>query len=152
MPDPVKNIADDATSKELDSVIEKNILNKWIKQEKLPDTTANVVGQGTYPATSQLTKRIILNKEVRLDKYKIDCVAYWYKEEWRLIEVKQKSELGPSVLGDILIKSKIFKNEYVVNPSRVQKTILADEIPDKYRELIKQINVEHDTSIRLAEL
>jgi hypothetical protein len=152
MVDVTKKIADAANSEELDSSFEENILQAWIEQEKIPNTSANVVGNGTYPATSQLTNRIILNKEVKLDKYRIDCIAYWYKEEWRLIEVKQKSELGPSVLGDLLIKSKIFEEEFTVNPSRVKKVILSNEIPDEYRERIKQINVEYDTSIHLSEL
>lgn len=150
--DITKKIADAVNSKELDSPYEDNILERWVEQEKIPDTSVNVVGKGTYPATSQLTDRIILNKEVRLGSYRIDCIAYWYKSAWKLIEVKERSEIGPSVVGDLLVKSKIFENEFMVNPSRIEKIILSDEIYDEYYDLIEQINAEYDTSIQLAEL
>lgn len=147
-----KKIADAVTSTELDSPFEDKILEEWVEQNKLPDTSANVVGQGTFPATSKLNDRVIINKEVQLDEYRIDSIIYWYKSKWKLIEVKQESEVGPSVVGDLLVKAEIFEQSFTVNPNQIEKIILSDRISNHYRHLIKQINVKYDTDIKLAEI
>ena len=147
-----KQIADSVVSKELDSPFEDKILEEWVEQNKISGTSVSTVGLGTYPAKTKLNDRVILNKEVKLDKYRIDCIIYWYQSKWKLVEVKQESELNPSVLGDILVKSELFEQIYTVNPNLVEKIILSDNIPRKYQGLVDQINTKYGTEIQLAEL
>jgi hypothetical protein len=66
--------------------------------------------------------------------------------------VKQESEVGPSVVGDLLMKAEIFEQIFTVNPNQIEKIILSDRISKHYRHLIKQINAKYGTDIQLAEI
>lgn len=151
----VKRVIDSQARDELDSETEDQILDEWVEQTNPTRTEPFDAGPGCYPAESRLDEQVVVSKEVNICGYRPDSIIRWPNQQpdgfWSVVEVKRAEELGPAVLGHLLVKSSLFQREFSVRAEQVEQVLLADNIPTEFRDTVEHIESQHGVNIRVAE-
>ncbi|OAQ51361.1 hypothetical protein HTG_17645 [Natrinema mahii] len=148
----IKRITNSSVREKLDSDAEDKILTKWVNKLAGDDFNVFTAGSQRYPAITQLDENFVVIKEVELDGYRIDAVVRSPDGTLGLVEVKQKSELTPSVVGHLLVKQAKFENLFTVNPTNIELILLADSVPSDYRSMMGETNQTHNLEIQIDSL
>lgn len=150
----VKRVADTASSEELDSISENQILERWINSIKPDGVTRFDPYEGNYPAVSnnRLQNYLLIYKEVELGGYRIDSIIRHPDGRWELVEVKTESGLDLGVIGHLLAKRAQFEDIFQIQSGNIEMTVLTSGHNRSFQAAISKVNSQYGINIEFEEI